>query len=279
MRRSKKTSKLCVTGLCVGNSPVTGEFPTQRASITENVSIWWRHHANSPKHLQLKSIKILFIHNILLSCPIILKFTQSTKVILDNRYEQMRVYGIWIYPIEADWANIVSDNGFSPVQHQAFFGINAGWHIANCTPGDIFKWNSNINTIHFIKENAFENVFKMAAILSRPECVEMSLRDISYITMVPWHLDMAQSGGAALAGQGLISFTNTMSLTLPSFGPFHLLIRYVLLLDLPDHYINWQSRSYCKILRNVQRKPMNVGFKFLKLYIDYFVTFTDITDV
>ena len=26
-RRSKKTSKLRVTGLCAGNSPVTGEFP------------------------------------------------------------------------------------------------------------------------------------------------------------------------------------------------------------------------------------------------------------
>ena len=43
-RRSKKTSKLRVTGICAGNSPVTGEFPTQRASNTENVSIWWRHH-------------------------------------------------------------------------------------------------------------------------------------------------------------------------------------------------------------------------------------------
>ena len=42
--RSKKTSKLRVTGLCEGNSPVTGEFPTQRASNAENVSIWWRHH-------------------------------------------------------------------------------------------------------------------------------------------------------------------------------------------------------------------------------------------
>ena len=29
-RRSKKTSKLCVTGLCAGNSPVAGEFPAQR---------------------------------------------------------------------------------------------------------------------------------------------------------------------------------------------------------------------------------------------------------
>ena len=43
-RRSKKTSKLRVTGLCAGNSSVTGEFPAQMASNAENVSIWWRHH-------------------------------------------------------------------------------------------------------------------------------------------------------------------------------------------------------------------------------------------
>ena len=42
--RSKKTSKLRVTGLCVGNSPGTGEFPAQMTSNAENVSIWWRHH-------------------------------------------------------------------------------------------------------------------------------------------------------------------------------------------------------------------------------------------
>ena len=39
-RWSMITSKLGVTGPCVGNSPVTGEFPTQRASNKENVSIW-----------------------------------------------------------------------------------------------------------------------------------------------------------------------------------------------------------------------------------------------
>ena len=68
-RRSMKTSRLRVTGLCAGNSPVTGEFPAQRDSDVvcysdlqlglyraasrsvkqtnsdaENVSIWWRHH-------------------------------------------------------------------------------------------------------------------------------------------------------------------------------------------------------------------------------------------
>ena len=43
-RRSKKTSKLRVTGLCGENSPGTGESPAQMASNVENVSIWWRHH-------------------------------------------------------------------------------------------------------------------------------------------------------------------------------------------------------------------------------------------
>ena len=37
-------SKLRVTGLCAGNSPVTGEFPAQMPSNAENISIWWRHH-------------------------------------------------------------------------------------------------------------------------------------------------------------------------------------------------------------------------------------------
>ena len=35
--RSKKTSKLCLRGLCEENPP------SQRGSNAENVSIWWRH--------------------------------------------------------------------------------------------------------------------------------------------------------------------------------------------------------------------------------------------
>ena len=45
--RSKKTSKLRVTGLCEGNSPFPGEFLSQRASNAENVDIWWCHHASA----------------------------------------------------------------------------------------------------------------------------------------------------------------------------------------------------------------------------------------
>ena len=43
-RRSKKTSKFRVTVLWEGTSPVTGEFPAQKASNVENGSIRWRHH-------------------------------------------------------------------------------------------------------------------------------------------------------------------------------------------------------------------------------------------
>ena len=50
-RRSKKTQKLRITGLCEGNSPVTGGFPTQRASNAEKVSIGWRHHENKNSNI------------------------------------------------------------------------------------------------------------------------------------------------------------------------------------------------------------------------------------
>ena len=43
-RRSKKISKLRITGLCDGNLPVSAEFPAQMASNAEYASIWWRHH-------------------------------------------------------------------------------------------------------------------------------------------------------------------------------------------------------------------------------------------
>ena len=62
-RKSKKTSKLRVTGLCAGNSPGTGEFPAQMASYAENVSIWWRHHGSGRLCSNIISVifKILWI--------------------------------------------------------------------------------------------------------------------------------------------------------------------------------------------------------------------------
>ena len=55
----KEASKLRVTGLCAGNSPVTGEFPTQMASNAENVSIWWHHHEGGCVQMYFVSLKML----------------------------------------------------------------------------------------------------------------------------------------------------------------------------------------------------------------------------
>ena len=48
----RKNQKLSVTGLCVGNSPETGDFPAQMASNVENVSIWWRHHLTTASDIK-----------------------------------------------------------------------------------------------------------------------------------------------------------------------------------------------------------------------------------
>ena len=58
-RRSKKTSKLRVTGLCEVNPLVTGEFRSKKASNTENVSILWRHRGVSSDYRSVISKFIL----------------------------------------------------------------------------------------------------------------------------------------------------------------------------------------------------------------------------
>ena len=68
-RRSKKTSKLRVTGHCAGNSPVTGEFPAQRASNTENVSIWWRHH-DIPRNMRRICNFVVVRYWMICPCPL-----------------------------------------------------------------------------------------------------------------------------------------------------------------------------------------------------------------
>ena len=59
-RRSKKTSKVRVTGLCAGNSPGTGEFSAHMASNAGNVFISWRHHVvNASVHVYHDNFQIL----------------------------------------------------------------------------------------------------------------------------------------------------------------------------------------------------------------------------
>ena len=61
-----------------------------------------------------------------------------------------------------------SDNGLSPGRRQAIIWTNVGILLTR-------TWGTNFSEISyiFIQENAFENVvWKMAAILSRPQCVK-----------------------------------------------------------------------------------------------------------
>ena len=44
------------------NSPVTGQFPAQRASNVENVSIWWRHHVHVSSLIIFKGRRTHFCH-------------------------------------------------------------------------------------------------------------------------------------------------------------------------------------------------------------------------
>ena len=54
-RKHQSSSSLAFV---MGNSPATGEFPSQRASNAENISIWWRHHASMAKALTWSSLNI-----------------------------------------------------------------------------------------------------------------------------------------------------------------------------------------------------------------------------
>ena len=58
---------------------------------------------------------------------------------------------------------IGSDNGLSPDRRQAIIWTNAGILLIGRF-GDKLQWNRNRNLYIFIQENAFENVWRMAAI-------------------------------------------------------------------------------------------------------------------
>ena len=92
-RRSKKTSKLHVTGLCAGNSPGTGEFPAQMASNAENVSIWWRHHESirQPCYWPSPPAKFWFRHQTLLTHWGRDKMAAISQTILSNAFSWMKI--------------------------------------------------------------------------------------------------------------------------------------------------------------------------------------------
>ena len=74
----RKTSKLCVTGLCEANSLVASEFPKQRASITENVSIWRGYHANIDNSVASITSVRCYVPKIFNLCVYTYQFTKQS---------------------------------------------------------------------------------------------------------------------------------------------------------------------------------------------------------
>ena len=82
---------------------------------------------------------------------------------------------------------IGSDSGWTASSHY----LNQCWNIINFILRNKLQWNLNRNSYIFTQENAFENsVWKMAAILSWPQCVE----PISLVFCIPVSGKMLQRG-------------------------------------------------------------------------------------
>ena len=133
-RRSKKTSKLRLTGLCAGNSPATGEFPAQMASNAENVSIWWLHH-DSPY------VMITDLYTFLLSINDIYAinwhtFGQNKLVCIPVQHPYMyKIY--WLKFGESKLICIPARHKLSSTLCTAGYG----WEI-------ISVWNMNLNVLY-----------------------------------------------------------------------------------------------------------------------------------
>ena len=90
-RRSKKTSKLCVTGLCAWNSLGTCEFPAQMTSNAENVSISWHHHGCKEQ----RAISILRYHLTSIGIPIMKRRQFCDHLIFKWEYLYMEKVFLW----------------------------------------------------------------------------------------------------------------------------------------------------------------------------------------
>ena len=122
--RSKKTSKLHVTGLCHGNPLMIGGFPSQMVSNVENVSIWWHHHGLQQKscHWINCFMKIMYYKFMFHYIPVQnqVQFALSTPASFVSRY--------------ADIAEFVTD-------HMTYWPFRAQVFISSTKAPDIWYFS------------------------------------------------------------------------------------------------------------------------------------------
>ena len=163
--RWKKTSKLCVTGLCAGNSPVASELPAQKASNAENVSIWWRHHVMTGKDISypVPLIHLIFqLTNYLqqnhykraqqVHCILCISFRtpQVTDILLHSYLSFMCSIVLMIY--HSMWCmNMSRKISVNNKPHQ----VRSNIYIYICTYSDLFMQTlnkSSVTRIHHIRK-------------------------------------------------------------------------------------------------------------------------------
>ena len=97
-RRSKKTLKLRVTGLCVGNSPRTGEFPAQMASNAENVPICWRlHDVLFERNMKVPWNPYAFLHNKNITSRLMESIKKTSRTIKSLSNKTLSLHTDWLY--------------------------------------------------------------------------------------------------------------------------------------------------------------------------------------
>ena len=195
-----KTSKLRVTGLCVGNSPVTGD-----PSVTLD-----SHHKGP---IMRKSFP--YHGNIIGSSPMVsCRGTQTCCGYIYYGEYRLALMLISIIGPVTDTNMNTSTHGsrvmhgcVGELGHYRFkywlvsfpapsHYLNQRKNIVNWFHGNKFQWNSNQNTNIIVQENVFENVVcEMVALLSRSQCVNNTLSLCSTLfypikCSVIWHLPM-----------------------------------------------------------------------------------------
>ena len=130
---SKKYQSSALLALCEGNSPVTGEFPSQRASNAERASIWWRHR---------DTVIILFgavLYSCLWTCCTWFIYSATAaECITFSRYLLIELFSL--YPINHAQLNIAKH-----LQRDQFYRWSANvrgvFNLPNC--GDLaVRWRS-----------------------------------------------------------------------------------------------------------------------------------------
>ena len=157
-RRSKKTSKLRVIRLCVGNSPGTSEFPKQKANNEENASIWWRHHV--PFHIFHMHLFVFYTYPIL-----IYKVCKKESVLTH--------WGRVTHKCISKLIIIGLDNGLAPGWRQAIIWTNAGIMLMGTLGIHLNEILSKVHTY------SFKRMYLKMSTKWRPLCLGLNVQSIS----------------------------------------------------------------------------------------------------